>query len=64
MVEEAGVVINEDLEFLVQAERDDSPNSDMVTDEEDDKENKKDTLSRNVRFNSEHDIYMIENEPW
>jgi len=63
MVEEAGVVINEDLEFLVQAERDASANSDMVTDEDDDKENKKDSLSRNVRFNSEHDIYMIENEP-
>jgi len=62
MVEQAGVIINEDLEYIVQAERDVSPNSDMGTDEDVNKENRKETLSRNVRFNSEQDIYMIENE--
>ena len=62
MVEEAGVIVNEDLEYIVQAKRDASPNSDMATDDDVNKENKKEIGSRNVRFNSEQEIYMIGSE--
>ena len=62
MVEEAGVIVNEDLEYIVQAERDASPNSDLATDDDVNKENKKEIGSRNVRFNTEQEIYMIGSE--
>ena len=72
MVEKAEIITNEDFEYIVQAERDGSPNSDLTDGDvadgtsmglnDQEKENEKETISRNVRFNSQQDIHMIDKE--
>jgi len=63
MVSQAGVVTNEDFEYLVQAERTAERQNDLLLDDQKEpiQEGKKDGMIRNVRFNSEQDIYVIEN---
>ena len=69
MVEEVEIITNEDFEYIVQAERDASSINEvangfveetLLNDEE--KENKEETISRNVRFNSTEDIHLLEEE--
>ena len=69
MVEKAEIITNEDFEYIVQAERDGSPISESTdgdvadgTSNDQEKENEKETISRNVRFNSQQDIHMIDKE--
>ena len=63
MVSQAGVVTNEDFEYIVQAERTAERQNDSLLDDQKEpiQGGKKDGIIRNVRFNSEQDIYVIEN---
>ena len=63
MVSQAGVVTNEDFEYIVQAERTAERQNDSLLDDQKEpiQGGKKDGITRNVRFNSEQDIYVIEN---
>ena len=60
---QAGVVTNEDFEYIVQAERTAERQNDSLLDDQKKpiQGGKKDGITRNVRFNSEQDIYVIEN---